>query len=453
MSISFKELKAKILSKEIDTVLVSLSDMQGRLVGKRVTGKAFLDYVHKETHFCNYLYTVDFDMYTVPGFKSSSWDTGYGDMTVIPDQNTIKILPWLEKTALILGDAFEHDGVTPLNHSTREILKQAILKANKMGFEPMIGSELEFFLFKQTYEEIYENNYKNLKETSWYIEDYMIFQTSKEENFNQELRNSLMDSGVYVECTKGEAAPGQQEINVVYTDALNMADNHILIKNAVKEIAYKNNRAASFMAKYNKDVCGSSCHIHNSLFSAKSKKNIFYDSKDSLGMSKIFKSYVAGQILFLRDLSIFLAPNVNSYKRFQEGSFAPTTAAWGLDNRTAGFRLAGNGNSIRIECRVPGADVNPYLAFSSLILAGLYGIENNLKLEDPLKGNIYQNKKAKIVPGTLREAIEIAKKSKLLPKIFLPDVLEHYIHSAQWEQSEYDKSVNDWEHKRYFERG
>ncbi|RPG78553.1 MAG: glutamine synthetase [Crocinitomicaceae bacterium TMED135] len=453
MSISFKELKAKILSKEIDTVLVSLSDMQGRLVGKRVTGKAFLDYVHKETHFCNYLYTVDFDMYTVPGFKSSSWDTGYGDMTVIPDQNTIKILPWLEKTALILGDAFEHDGVTPLNYSTREILKQAILKANKMGFEPMIGSELEFFLFKQTYEEIYENNYKNLKETSWYIEDYMIFQTSKEENFNQELRNSLMDSGVYVECTKGEAAPGQQEINVVYTDALNMADNHILIKNAVKEIAYKNNRAASFMAKYNKDVCGSSCHIHNSLFSSKSKKNIFYDSKDSLGMSKIFKSYVAGQILFLRDLSIFLAPNVNSYKRFQEGSFAPTTAAWGLDNRTAGFRLAGHGNSIRIECRVPGADVNPYLAFSSLILAGLYGIENNLKLEDPLKGNIYKNKKAKIVPGTLREAIEIAKKSKLLPKIFLPDVLEHYIHSAQWEQSEYDKSVNDWEHKRYFERG
>ena len=453
MSISFKELKAKILSKEIDTVLVSLSDMQGRLVGKRVTGKAFLDYVHKETHFCNYLYTVDFDMYTVPGFKSSSWDTGYGDMTVIPDQNTIKILPWLEKTALILGDAFEHDGVTPLNHSTREILKQAIQKANKMGFEPMIGSELEFFLFKQTYEEIHENNYKNLKETSWYIEDYMIFQTSKEENFNQELRNSLMESGVYVECTKGEAAPGQQEINVVYTDALNMADNHILIKNAVKEIAYKNNRAASFMAKYNKDVCGSSCHIHNSLFGTKSKKNIFYDAKDSLGMSKTFKSYVAGQILFLRDLSIFLAPNVNSYKRFQEGSFAPTTAAWGLDNRTAGFRLAGHGNSIRIECRVPGADVNPYLAFSGLILAGLYGIENNLKLEDPLKGNIYQNKKAKIVPGTLREAIEIAKKSKLLPKIFLPDVLEHYIHSAQWEQSEYDKSVNDWEHKRYFERG
>ena len=262
-----------------------------------------------------------------------------------------------------------------------------------------------------------------------------------------------MESGVYVECTKGEAAPGQQEINVVYTDALNMADNHILIKNAVKEIAYKNNRAASFMAKYNKDVCGSSCHIHNSLFGTKSKKNIFYDAKDSLGMSKIFKSYVAGQILFLRDLSIFLAPNVNSYKRFQEGSFAPTTAAWGLDNRTAGFRLAGHGNSIRIECRVPGADVNPYLAFSGLILAGLYGIENNLTLEDPLKGNIYQNKKAKIVPGTLREAIEIAKKSKLLPKIFLPDVLEHYIHSAQWEQSEYDKSVNDWEHKRYFERG
>ena len=453
MTITFNELKKAIKKDDIDTVLVCVSDMQGRLNGKRVTGKAFLDYVYKETHMCDYLYTVDMDMFTVPGYKSSSWETGYGDMTVIPDLKTIKIATWLEKTAIVICDCLDHHGKKPLIHSTRQILKDTISKANKMGFEPMIGSELEFFLFNQSYEEIHNNNYTNFKEASWYIEDYMIFQTSKEENFNQELRNSLMDSGVYVECTKGEAAPGQQEINVVYTDALNMADNHILIKNAVKEIAYKNNRAASFMAKYNKDVCGSSCHIHNSLFSAKSKKNIFYDSKDSLGMSKIFKSYVAGQILFLRDLSIFLAPNVNSYKRFQEGSFAPTTAAWGLDNRTAGFRLAGNGNSIRIECRVPGADVNPYLAFSSLILAGLYGIENNLKLENPLKGNIYQNKKAKIVPGTLREAIEIAKKSKLLPKIFLPDVLEHYIHSAQWEQSEYDKSVNDWEHKRYFERG
>ena len=389
MSITFKELEKKIKSKEIDTVLVALSDMQGRLVGKRVTGKAFLDYVHKETHFCNYLYTVDMDMYTVPGFKSSSWETGYGDMTVKPDQNTLKVLPWLEKTALVLGDAFEHDGKTPVSHSTRQILREAIGKANNMGFEPMLGSELEFFLFKQTYEEIHSNHYKNLKETSWYIEDYMIFQTSKEESFNQDLRNSLLESGIYVECTKGEAAPGQQEINVVFTDALNMADNHIL----------------------------------NSLFDKKTKKNIFSDPKDKHGMSKIFKSYVAGQILFLRDLSIFLAPNVNSYKRFQEGSFAPTTAAWGIDNRTAGFRLAGHGSSIRIECRVPGADVNPYLAFAGLIQAGLYGIENKLKLEEPLSGN------------------------------FHPDVLEHYIHSAQWEQSEYDKSVNDWEHRRYFERG
>jgi glutamine synthetase len=322
-----------------------------------------------------------------------------------------------------------------------------------MGFEPMLGSELEFFLFKQSYEEIHANHYKNLKETSWYIEDYMIFQTSKEEGFNQELRNSLLESGIYVECTKGEAAPGQQEINVVFTDALNMADNHILIKNAAKEIAFKHNRAASFMAKYNKEACGSSCHIHNSLFDRKTKKNIFADSKDKYGMSKTFKSYVAGQILFLRDLSIFLAPNINSYKRFQEGSFAPTTAAWGIDNRTAGFRLAGHGGSIRIECRVPGADVNPYLAFAGLIQAGLYGIENNLELEDPLMGNIYQNKKAKSVPGTLREAIDLAKKSKLLPKIFQADVLEHYIHAAEWEQSEYDKSVNDWEHQRYFERG
>ena len=272
MSITFKELEKKIKSKEIDTVLVSLSDMQGRLVGKRVTGKAFLDYVHKETHFCDYLYTVDMDMYTVPGFKSSSWETGYGDMTVKPDQRTIKVLPWLDKTALVLGDAFQHDGKTPVSHSTRQVLREAIIKANKMGFEPMLGSELEFFLFKQTYEDIHSSYYKNLKETSWYIEDYMIFQTSKEEPFNQELRNSLLDSGIYVECTKGEASPGQQEINVVFTDALSMADNHILIKNAAKEIAFKHNRAVSFMAKYKQDFCGSSCHIHNSLFDKKTKK-------------------------------------------------------------------------------------------------------------------------------------------------------------------------------------
>ena len=249
MSLNFKQLEKKIKSGDIDTVLVALSDMQGRLVGKRVTGKAFLDYVHKETHFCNYLYTVDMDMFTVPGFKSSSWETGYGDMTVIPDHQTIKELPWLEKTALVLGDAFEHDGKTPVAHSTRQVLREAIAKANKMGFEPMLGSELEFFLFKQTYEEIHANHYKNLKETSWYIEDYMLFQTSKEETFNQELRNSLLAAGIYVECTKGEAAPGQQEINVVFTDALNMADNHILIKNAAKEIAFKHNRAASFYGK------------------------------------------------------------------------------------------------------------------------------------------------------------------------------------------------------------
>lgn len=452
MTITFKELKKQIEKKQIDTVLVALSDMQGRLIGKRVTGKAFLDYVHKETHFCNYLYAVDMEMYTVPGFKSSSWETGYGDMTVKTDPNTIKVLPWLEKTALILGDCFEGDGKTPVQHSTRHILKEAINKANSMGYQPMIGSELEFYLFNQTYDEIHHGHYKNFKESSWYIEDYMIFQTTKDEPYMRDLRNGLLDAGVYVECSKGEASPGQQEINVVYTDALSMADSHILIKNAAKEIAFKHNKAVSFMAQYSNKACGSSSHIHNSLMDMKTKKNVFTDPKDKRGMSKIFKSYIAGQIEFLSDISIFLAPNINSYKRFQEGSFAPTKAAWGVDNRTAGFRLAGHGNSIRIECRVPGADVNPYLSFAALIQAGLYGIENKLTLEDPVSGNLYSNKKLKEVPKTLREGIELAKNSKLLPKIFSKEVLDHYIHAAEWEQSEYDKSVNDWDHRRYFER-
>ena len=452
MTITFNDLKKAIKNDEIDTVLVCVSDMQGRLNGKRVTGKAFIDYVHKETHMCDYLYTVDMDMFTVPGYKSSSWETGYGDMTVIPDLKSIKIATWLEKTAIVICDCLDHHGKKPLVHSTRQILKDVIAKANKMGFDPMIGSELEFFLFDQTYDEIHNNNYKNLKESSWYIQDYMIFQTTKEEDVMRELRNSLLKSGIYVECSKGEAAPGQEEINVVFTDALNMADNHILIKNAAKEIAYKKNKAVTFMAKYKENVGGSSCHVHNSLFDKKTKKNIFYNSKDKFGMSDIFKSYVAGQIKFLSDISIFLAPNINSYNRFQEGSFAPTKSVWGIDNRTAGFRLAGHGSSIRIECRVPGADVNPYLAFAALVGAGLYGIKNKLKLEEPYSGNIYE-KKVREVPKTLNEAIQLAKKSKLLPEIFHSDVLEHYIHAAEWEQKDYDLSVNDWQLRRYFERG
>ena len=452
MSITFSQLKKAISNDEIDTVLVCVSDMQGRLNGKRVTGKAFIDYVYKETHMCDYLYTVDMDMFTVPGYKSSSWETGYGDMTVIPDLSTIKIAHWLEKTAILLCDCLDHDGKKPLMHSTRQILRNVVSKANKMGFEPMIGSELEFFLFNQTYDDIHKNNYSNLQESSWYIQDYMIFQTTKEEDVLRELRNSLLKSGIYVECSKGEAAPGQEEINVVFTNALSMADNHILIKNAAKEIAFKHNKAITFMAKYKEEVGGSSCHIHNSLFDKKTKKNVFYNSKDKYGMSNIFKSYVAGQIKFLSDISIFLAPNINSYKRFQDGSFAPTKSVWGIDNRTAGFRLAGHGSSIRIECRVPGADVNPYLSFAVLVAAGLYGIENKLKLEEPYSGNIYQ-KKVREIPKTLSEAIKIAKKSKLLKDIFEADVLEHYIHAAEWEQKEYDSSVNDWQLRRYFERG
>ncbi len=452
MSITFSQLKKAINNDEIDTVLVCVSDMQGRLNGKRVTGKAFIDYVYKETHMCDYLYTVDMDMFTVPGYKSSSWETGYGDMTVIPDLSTIKIAHWLEKTAIVLCDCLDHDGKKPLMHSTRQILRNVISKANKMGFEPMIGSELEFFLFNQTYDDIHKNNYSNLQESSWYIQDYMIFQTTKEEDVLRELRNSLLKSGIYVECSKGEAAPGQEEINVVFTNALSMADNHILIKNAAKEIAFKHNKAITFMAKYKEEVGGSSCHIHNSLFDKKTKKNVFYNSKDKYGMSNIFKSYVAGQIKFLSDISIFLAPNINSYKRFQDGSFAPTKSVWGIDNRTAGFRLAGHGSSIRIECRVPGADVNPYLSFAVLVAAGLYGIENKLKLEEPYSGNIYQ-KKVREIPKTLSEAIKIAKTSKLLKNIFEADVLEHYIHAAEWEQKEYDSSVNDWQLRRYFERG
>ena len=450
MSISFKELKAKILSKEIDTVLVSLSDMQGRLVGKRVTGKAFIDYVYKETHMCDYLYTVDMDMFTVPGYKSSSWETGYGDMTVIPDLKTIKIANWLNKTAIVICDCLDHSGKKPLIHSTRQILKDVLAKADKMGFQSMVGSELEFFLFEKSFKEMQEDGFRELKPISAYNEDYHILQTTKEEHIMRPVRNCLWDAGIPVENSKGEAETGQEELNIKYANALNTAEYHTIAKHAVKEIAWSKGHAVTFLPKWHHDKVGSSSHVHQSLW--KGGKNAFYDPNDKLGMSLLMKQYMAGLLNYTSDITFFLAPYVNSYKRFAKGTFAPTRIIWSVDNRTAGFRLCGAGTkSVRIECRIGGSDMNPYLAIAAQIAAGLAGIENKLELDEPAKGDVYQGD-TKMIPENLRDAKLALAQSKMLKSAFGEDVVKHYCRAAEVELEEFDRVVTDWEIARGFER-
>lgn len=445
-------LRADVESGEIDTVLVCFPDMQGRLIGKRVTGRFFVDKCLDEMHVCDYLLTVDMDMEPVPGYQAASWDTGYGDFALKPDLGTLRRIPWLEATALVLADCQDHHG-EDLPHAPRSMLKRQLARARDMGFTVKMGSELELYVFDETYETAREKNYQDLKTAGWYIEDYHIFQTTKEENLIRAIRNGMDGAAVPVEFSKGEWGPGQEEINLQYAEALEMADRHSIYKNGAKEIAYGQGKAITFMAKWNLDLAGNSCHLHSSLWDAETDNALFYDEKAEDGMSSLFRHYLAGQLALVRDVTYFYAPFINSYKRFQAGSFAPTKAAWSRDNRTAGFRTVGHGPALRVECRIPGADVNPYLAFAATVAAGLYGIENELELEPAISGNIYEMDNVDDVPRTLREALGALEKSSVLRDILGNDVVEHYLHTGRWEQSEYDRRVTDWELRRMFERG
>ena len=449
--LDLETLRQHIADGEIDTVLVCMTDMQGRLIGKRVTGHFFLDHVVDEMHVCDYLLTVDMEMEPVPGFEAASWAQGYGDFAIRPDLSTLRRIPWLPGTALVLGDAVDHHG-NELAHSPRSILKRQVERAKAHGFVAKMGSELEFYVFDETFEAAREKDYKRLKTAGWYIEDYHIFQTTKEEPLIRAIRNGMDGAGVPVEFSKGEWGPGQEEINLRYAEALEMADRHVIYKNGVKEIAYLQGKAVTFMAKWREDLAGNSCHLHSSLWDADADTPLFYDETTHGGMSKLFRHYLAGQLALAREMTYFFAPYINSYKRFQAGSFAPTKAVWSFDNRTAGFRVIGTGPSLRVECRIPGADANPYLAFAATLAAGLHGIEQELELEPMLDGNAYDDDTVPDVPKTLREALAALDASPVLRAALGDDVVEHYLHAGCWEQAEYDRRVTDWELIRFFER-
>jgi glutamine synthetase len=451
-NLSFDELKKAVRSGAIDTVVVAMTDMQGRLIGKRFHGEFFIDGAYEEAHACDYLLANDIDMEPVPGYAVASWDKGYGDFVLKPDMNTLRRTPWLEGTALVLADVLDHHH-KDLPHSPRAMLKKQIARLKRMKMRAVFASELEFYLFDESYESAAGKRYTGLKTAGSYIEDYHVLQTTKEEGLMRAIRNGLQGAGIPVESSKGEWGPGQEEINIRYADALEMADRHVILKNAVKEIAWAQGKSVTFMAKWNYGLAGSSSHIHASLWDADGKTPLFYDRKGEHGMSPLMKSFVAGQLKYARDITYFLAPYINSYKRFQVGTFAPTKAIWSRDNRTAGFRLCGeDSKAIRIECRIGGADLNPYLAFTALLAAGLAGIEEKLKLTQAYSGDAYHGAELPEVPKTLREAGYALGQSAMLRATLGDVVVDHYLRTAEWEQFEYDRRITDWELARGFER-
>ena len=449
-NLTFKDLELAVTDGSIDTVLVCMVDMQGRLMGKRFHAKHFISEGHKETHCCDYLLATDLEMGTPDGYEATSWEDGYGDYTMKPDLTTLRKTPWLDGTAMVICDVLDHHTHEEVTHSPRAILKKQIKRLQEMGFDPIMATELEFFLFEKSFKEIQENGFRELRPISSYNEDYHILQTTKEEHIMRPLRNYLWDAGIPVENSKGEAETGQEELNIKYDNALNTAEHHTIAKHAVKEISWSKGHAVTFLPKWHHDKVGSSSHVHQSLW--KNGENAFYDPADKLGMSKIMKHYMAGLLNYTSDITFFLAPYVNSYKRFAKGTFAPTRIIWSVDNRTAGFRLCGAGSkSVRVECRIGGSDMNPYLAIAAQIAAGIAGIENKLLLDEPAKGDVYQGN-TKMIPASLREAKDALSASEMLKSAFGEDVVKHYCRAAEVELEEFDRVVTDWEIARGFER-
>ncbi|EPJ51503.1 MAG: glutamine synthetase [Osedax symbiont Rs2] len=450
--LTLEHLEEEFSAGTIDTVLACMVDMQGRLMGKRFHADYFINNAYDETHSCNYLLATDLEMATVEGYKSTGWKAGYGDYVMKPDMSTLRRVPWLEGTALVLCDVLDHHDYQPIAHSPRAILRRQIARFVDLGIQPMMATELEFFLFDQSYAQACQAGYRDMPLASNYNEDYHIFQTTKEEVVIRAMRNGVYGAGIPVECSKGEASAGQEEINIKYDKALTTADHHSIVKNACKEIAWAHGKAVTFMAKWDNDSAGSSSHVHQSMWSLEGQP-LFLDESREHGMSKMMCHYLAGLLAYADDVTCFLAPYVNSYKRFCEGTFAPTKAIWSLDNRTAGFRLCGaNTKGIRIECRIGGADLNPYLALAGQLAAGMAGVEQQLELEAEFVGNAYGGQNIREVPNTLREATLKLDQSTMLREALGSDVIDHYVHAARWEQRQYDKQVTDWEVARGFER-
>ncbi len=447
------ELRQMVRDGEIDTVIVALTDMQGRLVGKRVQGDAFLrGVVDHGIHFCTYLLGTDMEMNTPDGFKLMNWETGYGDWIGRQDWGTLRVLPWLDGTAIVLCDAVDHDGAE-IPVSPRTMLRRQVERAGKLGYTVKAGTEFEFYVLKDTFEDLAEKGYNDIERVGYYNEDYHLLQATKLEPLYRQIRNEMTEARIPIEFSKGEAAPSQHEVNIRYDEVLESADRSVLFKHGAKEIAWQNGYGLTFMAKPYAEWTGSSGHLHISLWDG--EKALFHDaaSKAPYGMSDVMRWFLGGMMALQRELALFIAPNINSYKRYAVASWAPVNVVWGRDNRTTGFRIVGDDSALHIENRFPGGDMNAYLAYAAEIGAGLYGIENKIEPPAEYKGNGYVATGCDRMPRALYEAVAELEKSKAAVEIFGQDVVDHYLNAARVERDAYDAAVHAWDRERYLERG
>jgi len=449
------ELQQKVRDGDIDTLIVALTDMQGRLMGKRVQAEAFLNgVIDHGAHFCTYLLGTDMEMNTPEGFALMNWETGYGDWIAEPVWDTLRYLPWLEKTALVLSDTYTDENHGEIPVSPRTILKRQVARAADAGIAVKAGSEFEYYVLRDTWEDSARAGWGIPQRFGYYNEDYHLLQATKAEPLHRLLRNQMTEARIPIEFSKGEAAPGQHEVNIRYDHVLESADRSVLFKHGAKEIAYLNGWGITFMAKPDHTWTGSSGHLHLSIWDTAGEHPLTHDDTSGLpyGISKQFSQFVAGMMAYSRELAVFIAPNINSYKRYASLSWAPVNIVWGRDNRTTGFRLVGHGPTLHVENRFPGGDMNAYLTYAAMIGAGLRGIEQELTLADEFKGNGYIAKGAARMPRALYEAIAELEKSEAAVAIFGQDVVDHYLNAARVEQETYDSMVHDWERERYLER-
>jgi glutamine synthetase len=451
-----EQLERLIHDGEVDTVLCMFTDLQGRFMGKRIVPSFFLEDVLGEEglHACLYLLAIDMEMEPLPDYRYASWETGYGDFKLIPDLSTLRLVPWIEKTAMVICDVADEETGEPVEVAPRQILKRQVERARQAGYTFKGGSELEFYLFKDTYEEAAQKHYRDMRPSSTYIMDYHMLQTTKDEWLIRQIRNDMVGAGIPIEFSKGEFGRGQHEINIKYADALETADRHALYKHGVKEIAAMNGAAITFMAKWTMSEAGSSCHVHSSVWNEDGTESLMWDEDDSHHMSETFRHSLGGLMATAREMAWMFAPFVNSFKRYQLGSWAPTAVVWSRDNRTAGFRTVGEHTSLRVENRLPGADMNPYLGYAATIAGGLHGIENKIESPEMFVGNAYEAKDVTRLPGSLHEAVEEFAASRVVREAFGDFVFEHLLNTARQEQIIFDNTVvTDWELERYFERG
>ena len=453
--LNVSQLREATVSGDIETVLVVFTDCYGRFVGKRFDANFFVDKVAENgTHACDYLLTVDMEMSPVPGYATANWDRGYGDFHLVPDFNTLRIASWLVRTAMVLCDVVDPKSHQPVACAPRSMLRRQLDRASAADLQAMAGSELEYYIFDTTYRNAWETGFSedSLKHAGWYIEDYHALQGTREEPFNAAVRRHLSQSGVPVECTKGEWGKGQHELNVQYSEILNMADNHAIYKQCLKEVADQQGISVTFMAKYSHEHAGSSCHVHISLWQDGQNAFVGDSTLGDINCSDTFRHFLAGWIAHVPEMMVMYAPTVNSYKRYQVGSWAPTRIGWSGDNRTAGFRVVGSGSGLRIECRIPGADCNPYLTYAAALASGLDGIARKLEPPPMFDGNVYQAEELLHVPTTLGQATDLFEASAFTREALSDEVVDHYVHFFRTEQAAFDQAVTDWEKRRYFER-